>query len=345
MRLIWAILLILANGLFVAMEFALIVSLPSRMEGAAANGSRLAKMGLRAMGDLGEMLAGCQLGITLASLALGAVAEPAIADLLEPVLESMGLSEGYVHPVALAVALTIVVYLHLVIGEMVPKGLALAGPEKTLMAVIVPGLLFVRILKPLIFLLNVMAVRGAALFGAEAADELKQAATPAEFQSMLSDSFESGLLEPDEHQLLVGALGFLEESVDNAMIDRDEIVSLSANATVEEYEDLIHNSGHSRILVTDIDIDHVRGFVHAKDLLTVSDEERSAPISKRMIRKTLSVAPAMPLGEVLLAMRRSRRHVVLVADGSTTMGLITLEDVLESIVGEIVDETDRESLY
>lgn len=334
MALVVAALLIVANGLFVAVEFAILASVASRIEDEAATGSLRGRMSLRSIRDVNHWLAGAQLGITLASLALGAVAEPAIAHALHGPLEDLGLSTSGSELAALIIALSIVVFLHLVIGEMVPKGIAIAAPERTLLALSVPMGAFMAVFRLLIWLLNAVASLIIRLFGIEAADEISSSATPGEFEVMLARSREEGLLDADEHELLVGALGFADRCVGDAMISRDQIDAVPSTALLSEIEDLIRTSGHSRIVVYRQDLDEVLGFVHSKDLLRYSGGERSAPLPRAAIRVALSVTIDVPLGELLLAMRRARRHVAIVsAEDGSTLGMITMEDVLEEIVG------------
>jgi len=340
MTLVAAAVLVLANGFFVAVEFALLASLRTRIE---EESTKLrGRLALRQMGRLGTVLAGTQLGVTLASLALGAVAEPAADRFLERVFHSVGIPESFATPLALVVALAIVVFFHLVVGEMVPKSIALAQPERTLLALSVPASGFVWFFRPVIWVLNRLAFLGSRLFGVEPADELRSTASAAELGLMLEESREEGLIEDEDHELLTAALGFLDRATSEVMVPRADIVTVTRPATVADAEDVMRVSGHSRLLVLGRDVDDVLGFVHAKDLMRLPLDRRDRALPLDTVRMTLTVSPDSGLGDVLLAMRRARRHVAVVVADRRTVGMVTMEDVLESIVGDIVDESDHE---
>jgi len=339
--LIIAIVLIVANGLFVAMEFALLASLRTRIE--EESDKLRGRLALRSMGRLGTVLAGTQLGVTLSSLALGSVAEPAADRFLEEVFHNIGVPESLSAPIALVIALAVVVFFHLVIGEMVPKSIALSQPERTLLNLVLPASAFVWLFRPVIWVLNRLAFVGSRLFGVEPADELRSTASAAELGLMIEESRDEGLIADEDHELLTAALGFLDRGASSVMVPRHQIVSIPRSATVADAEEVVHASGHSRVLVVGRDLDDVVGFVHAKDLLRVPLDGRQQPVPLDAMRMTLTVDPDRGLGDVLLAMRRARRHVAVVSDAERrTVGMVTMEDVLEAIVGDIVDETDQE---
>jgi len=333
--------LIVLNGVFVAMEFSLLASLRTRLEPLAEGGQASARRALTAMTRLGPMLAGTQLGVTIASLALGSIAEPAAETLLERLLRVLHLPHGVITVLGLIVSLAIVVFLHLLFGEMVPKSIALSAPERTLTALVTPVTAFVAVLRPVIWFLNALARLGARAFGAEPADQLRTSRSAAELSMMLEESSEEGLLGGDELELLTGALELVDRSVAEVMIPRAAIVSVPWSCTVDEAESAVRTSGHSRLLVVDGDVDHVLGFIHVKDLLLLDESARSEPLSVEL-RRNLVVEPTTTLGDVLVTMQARRIHLAVVGAGAT-LGMITLEDVLESIVGNIVDETDRET--
>ena len=341
MILLLALVLVVANGFFVAMEFALLASLRTRIE--EEGGTLRGRVALRSMGRLGVVLAGTQLGVTLASLALGSVAEPALDKVLETFFHDVHVPESVGHPVALVLALAVVVFIHLVVGEMVPKSIALAQPERTLLMLALPAAAFVWLFTPVIWVLNRLAFFGSRLFGVEPADELRSSASAAELGLMLEESHGEGLLDEKDHELLVAALRFLNRASLDVMVPRHEIISLPRSSTVAEAESVMQASGHSRVLITGRGLDDVLGFVHAKDLLAVAIDEREQPVPLGSIRMTLTVRPERALGDVLLAMQRARRHVAVISDAQRrTVGMVTMEDVLESIVGDIADETDRD---
>ena len=336
-----AVVLLLANAFFVAAEFALIAARRTQIEHLASEGNARARMGLGLMRELSLQLAGAQLGITMASLGLGFVAEPAVASVLESVLEPLGLPSGLLHTLSFVVALTIVVFFHMVIGEMVPKNVAIAAPEQTLLWLALPVRLYSALFGPVIRFLNALANLGLRIIRIEPRDELAVTHTADELAGMLAASREEGLLEEFEHGLLRGALGFGEREVASIMVPRDRVRGIGRTATVAEAEQVVVETGHSRLVVFGRDIDDVLGFVHAKDLLSLPPSARGQQLPGGRIRRMLVLAQNRRLEEVLVAMRRARVHVALVVDPwGRTAGVVTLEDVLEELVGEIRDEHD-----
>jgi CBS domain containing-hemolysin-like protein len=334
--------LLLLNGFFVGAEFALIAARRSRLEKLAEAGSARARVALRSATELSFTLAGAQLGITMASLGLGAVAEPAIADTLvqltKPIAE---IPHAALHSIAFVVALAIVVFLHMVVGEMAPKNVAIAEPEKTALIVAFPFRLFTNLLRPFIALLNLLARAGLKLFGVEQRDELQAAHSPGEIGMMISEAAKGGMIDPIEHRLLRGAVAFSERDAASVMVPRTDIVAAPLDVTPAELEKLVIETGHSRIPLYTENLDHIVGFFHIKDLLKVPDDRRDKPLSRRFIRQMLVVPESLKLHPLLLAMRRQRRHFALVVDEhGGTAGVVTLEDLLEELVGEIRDEHD-----
>jgi CBS domain containing-hemolysin-like protein len=337
-----AVALLLANGLFVAVEFALVASRREKLEILAAEGRLSAQVGLASMHELSLQLAGSQLGITMASLGLGYVGEPSVGRLLESALGPLGLPEGLLHALAFAIALTVVVFLHLVIGEMVPKNIAIAQPERTLVLLALPNRAYVTVFGPIIRALNAMANAGVRLFGVEPKGELVSAHTAEEFATMLAASREEGLLEEFEHDLLAGALDFGDRPVSTVMVPRERIVTVSMRHTIADVERIVNEQGHSRLPVLGRDLDDVLGFLHVKDLLQVPPDAQHRPVPLRRLRRMLVVEADWSLGDVLLRMQRVQLHLAVVVDGSRrTVGMVSLEDVLEALVGDIRDESDR----
>jgi CBS domain containing-hemolysin-like protein len=338
----FAIFLLLANGFFVAVEFAVVASRRTKLEPLAEEGSLRARLALRANHELSLQLAGAQLGITMASLGLGAVAEPALAHLLESAIGVIGdIPDGVLHTISFILALAVVVFAHMVIGEMVPKNIAITDPERMMLRLAIPNHLYVTVFRPVIRLLNAMANGGVRLFGVEPRDTLSTAHTPDELAGMLAASREEGLVEEVAHQLLTGALDFGTRPIGAVMVRRERVVFVRRDETVADAEQVVVASGLSRLPVVGHDIDDVIGFVHAKDLLTVPADRRDRPIPFGRLRRMLVVPDELALDDVLVAMRRARTHVaVVVDDGGRTLGIASLEDVLEALVGDIRDESD-----
>lgn len=342
-NLLLAVVLLLANGFFVAVEFALIASRRTKLEAMAAQGSARARLAVGSMRHLNVQLAGAQLGITMASLLLGYVAEPTVAGLIEGAIEDVvTIPEGVLHTIGFVVALTIVAFLHMVVGEMVPKNVAIADPERTLLALALPNRAYVTVFGPLLRVLNRLSNAGVRLLGIEPRDELATAASADELAIMLGASRDEGLIEDMAHQLLKGALDLGDRSITTVMVPRDGIVWLPRSATPAEAEALVVASGHTRLLVAGDEVDDILGFVHAKDLLTMSGAARRRPLPLGRVRRMLVLGAATSLDDALLAMQQDRRHVAVVADDEgRTLGIATLEDVIEALVGDIRDESDR----
>ncbi len=334
--------LLLANGFFVALEFSVVGSRPTKLESAAAEGDRGAERALDTVREVNLQLSGAQLGITMASLGLGIVTEPAVASLLTTPLRWFGLGHDVADGVAVVVALTIVVFLHMVVGEIVPKNIALTDPEKTLVRVAPLNRLYLGLFRPVIRALNFLGNLGVRVFGVEPRDELTSAHTADELAVMLAASHEEGMIEDFAADLLAGVLDFGGLTAGDVMVPRASISFVDQRTTVAEADRVVIVRGHSRLPVVGRDLDHVLGFLHAKDLLTLPPSAAGAPVPPRLMRRMLVVPEHRSLEDLLLAMRRTRVHFALVtADDGTTAGVVTLEDLLERLVGDILDESDR----
>lgn len=339
--LIVTLLLLIANGFFVGAEFALVAARRSKIEGLAEEGSRAARLALRSLQELSVMLAGAQLGITMASLGLGIVAEPLVAHALEGPIGALGLPSGVTHTIALVVALTIVVFFHMVVGEMAPKNIVIAEPDRSALALAIPFRIYATVFKPFIVFLNWLANLVVRLFGVEPVDELHSAHTSGEIGFMITESARKGLLGRFEHRLLSGAVEFGEKDAASVMVPRTEMVAIRRDTTAAQVEQTVLESGMSRIPIFEGDIDHVIGFFHAKDLLRIPSERRGDPLPEGVVRQMLVVPESMHLHPLLLEMRKQRAHFALVLDEhGGTAGIVTLEDLLEELVGDIRDEYD-----
>jgi len=336
--------LLAANAFFVAAEFALVASRRTKLAAMAEDGNRAAGRALASLRDLSRQLAGAQLGITICSLLLGYVAEPAIAHALESLLhDRIEVSEGVARTIGFAVGLSIVVFLHMVLGEMVPKNIAIADPERTVLWLDWAYRLYLRLFGPVIVVLNAIANGVIRLLGAEPADEIADSHTSDELADMVSASRREGLIPDVQDRLLRGALAIGESPIGPMVVPRDRIGNVSRRATVVEAEQEVLRTGHTRLLVVgEGGLDDVLGFLHAKDLLTVPAAQRHAPLPLGRIRRLPIVDEGTIVDDVLLALQKARVHLALVADDAgRTVGIVSLEDVLEELVGEIVDESDR----
>lgn len=341
LALVVAVLLLLGNGFFVGSEFALIAARRTRLEPLADQGSTRAATALRAMGQIPLMVAGAQLGITVCSLGLGAVAEPAIAHLIEEPLARLGLPESVVHPVAFVVALGLVVFAHTVIGEMVPKNIALAGPERAALWLGPPMLWFCMGTKPLLVALRWASAVLLRLWGIQATDAVKTVYTAEELASLVTESRTEGLLDADDHRRITGALTLTERTAAEVLTPWSRVRTVPGDATPAAVEALAARTRLSRFPVVDRQTRAVMGFVHVKDMLWMECPAREAPLPAGAIRPLAVVRPDATLAELLLVMRRTHSHVVLVSDGSRPLGVATLEDVLSAVVGAPVSESAR----
>jgi CBS domain containing-hemolysin-like protein len=286
------------------------------------------------------MLACAQFGITVCSLGLGAVAEPAVAHFIEAPFHAAGVPDEFVHPVALVIALALVTYLHVVIGEMVPKNLALAGPNRVVLVLAPPLVAVSRALRPVIVVLNTLANAVLRLLRVEPKDEVTSAYTAEEVQSIVAESAREGLLV-DEHGLLTGALEFSEQVAADVMVPLEDLVCVAVHSTPAEVERIVARTGFSRFPVVAPDGD-VTGYLHLKDILYADDERHAAPIPDKRVRSLVTVAGGDEVEDALATMQRAGSHLARVIDAAgITAGVVFLEDVLETLVGEVRDATQR----
>jgi len=340
--LVAAVALLIINGFFVAAEFALIAVRRTSLERLEAEGSRSAGWALSSSRELSVMLAGAQLGVTLASVVLGFVAEPAVAHLLHPAFAAVGASDSVSDVASYVMALAIVIFAHMVLGEMVPKNLAIAAPDRTALVVAGPLRLYRAVLGPVITLLNLAANTTLRILHVEPADELASAATADDLASMIGESRDEGMLGEFEEDLLRGALHFGDEVAASVMVPQEQIVAAPAQTPAEDLERLVVSSGRTRIPLYEDDLDHVVGFLHSKALIDVPDAARHEPISPRLVRPMVLIPATRPLQAVLAGMRKHGTHVALVtADNGSTVGLLTLQDVLERLVGQVGQDPDQ----
>lgn len=336
--------LLAGNAFFVGAEFALISARRSVIEPRAEDGHWAARITLGAMEQVSLMMAGAQLGITLCTLGLGALAEPAIAHGLEGVFHDFGIPESLVHPVALLVALFLVGGLHVILGEMVPKNIALAGPDRSALALGPPMAAVVKVLKPVIWLLNKSANGVLRLVGVTPSDEVTSAFTRDEVAGLVEESRREGMLDADETRLLTGALEFEERDAGAVLLPMETIVTLPITVTPAEVEEAAGRTGFSRFPVTRDG--EMIGYLHLKDALEVKEKHRNRPIAESWVRPLPTVRLTDPLREVLEAMQSSNAHLarVVVRGGrgrSKTVGVLALEDVLEELIGEVRDAAQQ----
>jgi CBS domain containing-hemolysin-like protein len=332
-----AVVLLAFNAFFVGAEFALVSARRSQIEPRAQEGSRMARTTLTAMENVSLMMAGAQLGITICSLGLGAVGEPAVAHLLEPLLDALHVPHDLLHPIAFVIALAVVVFLHVVLGEMVPKNIALAGPDRAALVLGPPMFAIVTVLRPLIVALNAIANGTLRLIRIEPKDEVSSTYTREEVAALVEESHGEGLLESDEYDRLAGALGFTEKTVAAVLMPTESLTTVRRGSTVAEVEALCAATGFSRFPVASEDGELV-GYLHIKDVLETDPARRERTVEDKWIRSFAPVTTADALHEALETLQRRGAHMARVVDPSgATLGLATLEDVIEELVGEIRD--------
>ncbi|MFC7221097.1 hemolysin family protein [Streptomyces polyrhachis] len=339
LQLLFAVLLVLANGFFVGAEFALVSVRRSQIEPRAAAGSARARRVLYGLEHLPQMMAAAQFGITVCSLTLGAVAEPTVARLLEPLFEAAHVPHQLVHPLGFLIALTAVVCLHLVIGEMVPKNLAMAAPERTALW-FSPGLVaFARLTRPVTVLLAACATLVLRLFRVEARDEVEAVYTSEQLTELIDDSRQAGLLDQGEQERLEDALELGSRPVTDVLLDPAALVTVEPSVTPRQVEELTVQTGYSRFPVRGPG-GAFMGYLHVKDVLELEEQERAVP--QHIWRRMAVLSAELPLDDALTTMRRSGSHLAAVAGpGGLVRGLVALEDVLEMLVGEVRDPAHR----
>ena len=344
LNLVIVVLLVLANGFFVASEFALVGVRKSRIESMAKGGNRKAKRLLPLINNLNAYISATQLGITLASLALGWIGEPAIAHLLEVPLKGR-VSDTVMHTIAFAIAFTIITFLHIVLGELAPKTLALERAEKTALAIALPMEIFYKIFRWPIRVLDWAGTRTVRLFGLHPSGSHASIYTEDELRQLIDISRASGHLEADDQRLINRVLDFSDAQVREAMIPRTAVAGLPVTATLEEAKNAFRTLGYSRLPVYEDNLDKVVGVLVRRDLepYLESATPREDFNLRNLIHPPQFIPTSARLGAALNQMQSKRIHLGFVVDEHGGIeGIVTLEDLLEEIVGEINDEFDEE---
>ena len=338
-----ALVLVLVNAFFVAAEFAMVRVRASRMAALAEEGNWRAKAVMAAHRRLDAYLSATQLGITLTSLALGWIGEPAFAHLFAPLFEAMGIrSPTVIHNMAVAIAFALITFLHIVVGELAPKSYAIRATDRVAMWVALPMRAFQIVFKPALWLLARAAQETLRLVGVTA-QHGEHAHSEEELRILLAESHRVGELSGAKRELLENVIDYTERTARHVMIPRADIAYLSLANSLEENLAVITQSANTRFPLANGDIDHVIGMVHVKDLFNRRDQLRSSEDLVAVKREILFVPETRPLDALQKDFQQRRTHMAIVIDEyGGTSGLVTLEDVLEEIVGEIQDEFDRE---
>jgi CBS domain containing-hemolysin-like protein len=341
------ILLVILNGFFVASEFGLVAIRKTRVDELANKGNRPAKLIQKALYALDTYISATQLGITIASLALGWIGEPVIAHMLEPFLAiylSHSLATFSAHSISIAIAFFSITFLHIVIGELVPKSIALQRSEKTTLFIIGPLTAFTYLFRPIIWILNKSGLLITRVFGLSSPLSTESVHSEEEIKMLLSQSGRSGEIAKDEVEMVYNVFQLGDTMVKQIMVPRTDIVSFNVATTLSDVIKRIGKNVHSRFPVYEHSIDTIIGFIHVKDIykaaLTVDKKKKLSEMT--IIRNIITVPESKKANEVLIEMRKKRVHLAVVNDEyGGTAGIVTLEDVLESLVGDIQDEFEK----
>ncbi|MER5472869.1 hemolysin family protein [Streptomyces sp. NPDC002935] len=335
-----AFLLILANGFFVAAEFGLVTVERPDAEKAAADGDKRAGTVVESLKELSFQLSGTQLGITITSLVVGMLAEPALAQLLNGPFTAIGLPDGAVPGVAVVVGMLLASAVQMVVGELVPKNWAVSKPLQVARFVAGPQHVFSRLFRPVIAALNTVANRLVRALGVEPAEELASARTPGELVSLARHSARAGALEQDTADLFVRIMSLADLTAQHVMTPRVKVSALQSSATAEDVVNLTRATGLSRFPVYRERIDEIVGMVHLKDALAIPSHDRLRTPVGRIAQAPLLVPETLPVQPLLEQLRSEQPIAVVVDEYGGTAGVVTLEDIVEELVGEVRDEHD-----
>jgi CBS domain containing-hemolysin-like protein len=351
LNLLLVLVLVVANGFFVAAEFALVAVRKSRIEALVAEGNRSAKRLLNILNNLTEYISATQLGITMASLGLGWVGEPAVVRLVEGPLVALAKVSGIdafasgtvISTVAFTIAFSIITYVLIVFGELVPKTVAYDSAEKIAMLVALPIDIFYKIFFYPIRLLYVSGRAALRLLGLKSAEEKESSYTEEEIRHLITASHKSGHLKEEEERLINRVFEFSETTVREAMVPRTEVIAVPFNSSLEDIARAFRQFGYSRLPVYGDSLDDIKGFVHSKDVMQYFAVKPRMFKLERVLKKPSYVVDTAYLEDVLRQMQRQKFHFGFVVDEHGGVeGIITLEDLLEEIVGDISDEHDEE---
>lgn len=334
--------LVFLNGFFVATEFAMVKVRKSRIETLILQGNKRAKNTLIIVKDLNSYLSACQLGITLASLGLGWVGEPAILRLLMPIFNLLHLPPSLTHSISFVIAFSIITGFHIVLGELVPKSLAIISSEKVALSTAFPLILFYKVTYPVMWLFNHSTNWILKVFGLSQVDEHESVHTDEEIKLLVEESYNHGLVDKTELNLLSKIFDFTDKTVKEIMVPRTDIRNIFIEDSFDNIISYTFNEQLTRYPVCKGNKDNVIGFIHIKDLYKQKIDGKDQNI-KNIIREIKFVPESMPISELLKIFKKDKGQVALIIDEyGGTSGLVTIEDILEEIVGEIQDEFDEE---
>lgn len=346
LRLVAVALLVLANGFFVAAEFALVSVRRTRIAELLAQGNRAARWVKKAIDDPDRFIAATQLGITLASLGLGWIGEPALAGLIEPIVHLFPaeMEETLSHSISAGIAFAIITFLHVVVGELMPKSIALQHPERTSLVVARPTVWSETLFKPAIWLLNGTGNLLLKMMGVEPAAGHEMVHSVEELKMLVTASAERGVFGDEEQEMIHALFDFGNLMVRQVMVPRTEVVAVPAEATLDEVLKVFTHQPYTKLPVYEGDLDHIVGIVHLKDLVRVlHGGENGRRTARSLMREAIFVPESAYVDALLASFRTNNQHIAVVLDEyGGTAGIVTLEDLLEEIVGEVRDPFDSE---
>ena len=340
--LILVLFLVLLNAFFVVSEFSIVKIRRTKLEELAHNGNKRAKIALKVTEHLDSYLSAIQLGITLASLGLGWIGEPAVSKLLESVLGGyFAQNPILLHSVSFGIAFTLITVLHVVLGELIPKSLAIQKTETFVLLIAYPLYMFKRLFYPFIWVLDTITIKFLHLMGVQPASEEEMAHSEEEIKLIVNASQRGGVIDDTERDIIQNAIDFSEIYAHEVMIPRQDMCCLFLNETFEQVMNMIKRSKHTRYPLCDKDKDNVVGMIHIRDLLEHSEEKLEKGRLNKIARQILFVPENQSISEVLHLMMRKHTHVAIVVDEyGGTAGMLSMEDILEELVGDIKDEHD-----
>ncbi|MGN7177683.1 hypothetical protein BK139_20580 [Paenibacillus sp. FSL R5-0490] len=347
LNLVFIAILIALTAFFVTSEFAIVKIRSSRIDQLIEEGNKNAIAAKKVISNLDEYLSACQLGITITALGLGWLGEPTIEHLLRPVINSFGLPSSISHVISFSIAFAFITFLHVVVGELAPKTLAIQKAEAVTLLTTRPLIWFYRVMYPIIWALNGSARLLTSMFGLKPASEHELAHSEEELRIILSESYESGEINQSEFKYVNKIFEFDNRIAKEIMVPRTEIVSLSKDDTLEDFLQIVQEEKFTRYPIIDGDKDHIIGMVNIKEVMTdlIMNRELSSSTLESYIRPIIRVIDSIPIHELLLKMQKDRIHMAILMDEyGGTSGLVTVEDIIEEIVGEIRDEFDMDEV-
>ncbi|MBC1458933.1 hemolysin family protein [Listeria newyorkensis] len=340
-------LLIAISAFFVATEFAIVKMRPSRLDQLISEGNKRATLAKHIYAHMNAYLSACQLGITISSLGLGWLGESTVEAALHPLFVMFELPSSVTSVLSFTIAFVLITFLHVVVGELVPKTLAIDKTEAVALAVARPLHIFYKVMFPFIWLLNESAVVIAKLFGLETANDHEIAHTEEELRIIVGESYKSGEINQSEFSYVNKIFDFDERMAKEVMIPRTEIVTVDTGGTIADLSDIMKYERYTRYPVIEGDKDHIIGVLNLKEILSAYVENGSDPLFSidPYVKPIIRVIETIPIKELLIRMQRERSHIAILLDEyGGTSGLVTVEDIVEEIVGDIRDEFDADEI-